>query len=105
MFCTRVIVFIFIICVPRVTAVPTFVHYERSLMLRGAAACATCIIARPARAVLAQLRDKPLTQEEMAEYQDLLKQADRIQSVIEANKRAFLQDIETITNTTQKRTP
>jgi len=38
--------------------------------------------------------DQQLSEEEMIEYRELLKQAERIQGVIDANKEAFLREIE-----------
>jgi hypothetical protein len=44
------------------------------------------------RMVLAEEENRPLTPEEMEEYNRLLKEAEKIKSIIDANKRSLLDD-------------
>lgn len=44
------------------------------------------------RIVLAEEENKPLTPQEMEEYNRLLKEAEKIKSIIDANKKSLLDD-------------
>lgn len=83
------------VCQPRISMRLDDPHYSRrALMFKGV------IMFHSVRVAASEPRgdaNRPLTQEEMEEYQKLLMQKQRIISVIESNKKAFEKEFETHT--------
>lgn len=66
---------------------------NRRMVLQKTAQCAILLSTINHKKVFAE-ENKPLTPAEMEEYKKLLIEAQNIQNIIDANKKAFLKDID-----------
>lgn len=71
---------------------------SRRQLLMGIGACAVLQKQKPALAI--DEENRPLTPAEMEEYNKLLKDAERIQSIIKATKEGFERDLNITKNST-----
>lgn len=65
----------------------------RRMVLQNTAKCIAGIVLVP-KIAKSEEDNRPLTDEEMEEYKKLLIEAERIKSVIDANKKAFLKEFD-----------
>lgn len=93
---------IFIIMFKQLLIILTTIHtvlcynipiVSRRMILQNTAKCMTGIALVPT-IVRGEDVNRPLTEEEMEEYKKLLIEAERIKSVIDANKKAFLKEFD-----------
>lgn len=66
---------------------------SRRMILQNTAKCVAGIVLVP-KIANSEVDNPPLTEEEMEEYKKLLIEAERIKSVIDANKKAFMRDFD-----------
>lgn len=83
-----------------ITAIHTVLCYKvqvptitRRMIIQNTAKCISGIVLAP-KIAKSEVDNPPLSEEEMEEYKKLLIEAERIKSVIDANKKAFLKEFD-----------